>query len=135
MIAPRLGCHSTHSDSISVKFGAHNISIAKLLFPRRLQLNCSRKLTGNLTRFVLHFYRVFLKLFRSYRTHAQGSTLTLKSWRPWGSQHIISRSPKKNLGALRPKKKNCFRSPRASLSNLRVNGFFFLNLKNVFCFF
>ena len=24
----------------------------------------------------------------------QGSTLTLKSWRPWGSQHIISRSPK-----------------------------------------
>ena len=26
------------------------------------------KLTGNITRFVLHFYYVFLKLFRSYRT-------------------------------------------------------------------
>ena len=38
----------TDTDCVSVKFGGRNISIATLLFPRRLQLSCTRKLTGNI---------------------------------------------------------------------------------------
>ena len=38
----------TDTDCVSVKFGDRNISIATLLFPRRLQLSCTRKLTGNI---------------------------------------------------------------------------------------
>ena len=38
----------TENDCVSVKFGGRNISIATLLFPRRLQLSCTRKLTGNI---------------------------------------------------------------------------------------
>ena len=68
------GCGCTHCDpgwavtrvvtrlTVSIKFGGRNISIATLLFPRRLQLS----LLETFTRFVLHFYRGFLKLFRSY---------------------------------------------------------------------
>ena len=34
-----------------------------LLFPRRLQLSCTRKLTGNITRFVIHFTACFWSYF------------------------------------------------------------------------
>ena len=61
-MASRLGCHSTHC--VSIKFGGRNISIATLLSPRHLQL----RLLETSTRFVLHLYRGFLKLFHSYRT-------------------------------------------------------------------
>ena len=39
----------TDTEYVSVKFGGRNISIAKLRFSRRLQLSCTRKLTGNTT--------------------------------------------------------------------------------------
>ena len=40
-------------------------------------------------------FRLDCDVVPEYNTCAeQGSTLTLKSWRPWGSQNIISRSPK-----------------------------------------
>ena len=56
------GIHSTHC--VSIKFGGRNISIATLLSPRHLQL----RLLEKSTRFVLHLYRGFLKLFHSCRT-------------------------------------------------------------------
>ena len=62
----------TDPDCVSVKFGGRNISIATLLFPRRLQLSCTRRLTGNIyprSLFLQRHFR-FFKLFRSYRTHA-----------------------------------------------------------------
>ena len=63
----------TDTDCVSIKFGGRNISIATLLFPLRLQLSCTRKLTGNIYPrcylFLPRHFR-FLKLFRSYRTHA-----------------------------------------------------------------
>ena len=49
---------------VSIKFGGRNISIATLLSPRHLQLS----LLETSTRFVVHLYRGFLKLFHSYRT-------------------------------------------------------------------
>ena len=49
---------------VSIKFGGRNISIATLLSPRHLQLS----LLETSTRFVLHLYRGFLKLFHSCRT-------------------------------------------------------------------
>ena len=60
-----MGCHC-----FSAKFRGHNISITTLLFPRRLQLSCTRKLTGNnysLMFFILPLHFGFSKLFRSYR--------------------------------------------------------------------
>ena len=57
-----------HSDSlcqcVGIKFGGRNISFATLLSPRHLQL----RLLETSTRFVLHLYSGFLKLFHSYRT-------------------------------------------------------------------
>ena len=38
----------TDTEYVSVMFGGRNISIATLLFSRRLQLSCTRKLTGNI---------------------------------------------------------------------------------------
>ena len=61
----------TDTDCVSVKFGGRNISIATFLFPRRLQLSCTRKLTGNIyprCSLFLPWHFGFLKLFRSYRT-------------------------------------------------------------------
>ena len=61
------------TDTDCVKFGGRNISIATLLFPRRLQLSCMRKLTGNIyprCSLFLPRHFGFFKLFRSYRAQA-----------------------------------------------------------------
>ena len=66
----------TGTDCVSVKFGRRNISIATLLLPRRLQLSCTRKLTGNIyprcSLFLMRHFG-FLKFFFN--------TTLLHSWR------------------------------------------------------
>ena len=56
----RLGCQC---HCVGAKFGGGNISIATLLFPRRLQLSCTRKILETFTCFVLYFTRQIHKKF------------------------------------------------------------------------
>ena len=61
------------SVTVSVNVGGRNISIVMLLFPLRLQLSCTRKLTIKiywLCSLFLPRHFGILKLFRGYRTRA-----------------------------------------------------------------